>query len=134
MSIVSVRAALETKLDGITPALASAWENTPFEPQAGLAYQRVTLLAAAPDNSTYGGGYYREQGILQIDLMYPLSDGTAAAGARAELIRTAFKRGTSVVSGGVTVIIDKTPEVSAGRVEGDRWCVPVKVRWYAGIN
>lgn len=134
MSIVSVRAALETRLNVMTPALSTAWENTPYEPQAGTAYQRVTLLAAAPDNSTFGNGYYREQGILQIDLMYPLSDGTAAAAARAELIRAEFKRGTSVVSGGVTVIIEKTPEVSAGRVEGDRWCVPVKVRWYAGIS
>lgn len=134
MSIVNVRAALETKLNGITPTISTAWENTPFEPQAGTAYQRVTLLAAAPDNPTYGGSFYREQGILQIDLMYPLSDGTAAAAARAELIRAAFKRGTSMASGSVTVIIDKTPEVSSGRVEGERWCVPVKVRWYAGIN
>jgi len=134
MSIVSVRAALETKLNNMTPALATEWEDIPFTPVTGVPYQQTWLLPATPDNPTMGDDFYREQGIFQITLMYPLQTGTAASAARAQLIRTAFKRGTSMVSGSVTVRIDRTPEVSPGRVDGDRWSIPVKIRYFAGIN
>jgi len=131
MSIGSVRAALEAKLNGITPALATAWQNAPYTPVAGTAYQQVFLLPATPSNPTLGDGFYREQGIFQITLMYPIQAGSSAAETRAELIRTAFKRGTSMTSGGVTVKVEATPEISQGRVDGDRWAVPVKVRWFS---
>ena len=134
MSIVLVRSALQEKLDGMAPALATAWENVDYEPVAGTPYQAAYVLAAEPDNPTMGDDYYREQGIFQISLFYPIQVGTAVAEARAQLIRTTFKRGTSMTSGAVTVIVNKTPEIAPGRVDGDRWHIPVKIRWYAGIN
>lgn len=134
MSIVLVRSALQAKLDGMSPALATAWENVDYVPVTGTPYQAAYVLAAEPDNPTMGDDYYREQGIFQISLFYPIKVGTAVSEARAELIRTTFKRGTSMTSGAVTVIINKTPEISPGRVDGDRWHIPVKIRFYAGIN
>lgn len=134
MSIVSIRAALEAKLNGMTPALATSWENVPYTPVAGTAYQACYLLPATPDNPTLGDGFYREQGIFQITLLYPLQVGTSTAAARAQLIRTTFKRGTSMVSGAVTVRIATTPEISPGRVDGDRFSIPVKIRFFADIN
>ena len=134
MSIVNVRAALETKLNGMTPALPTSWENIPYIPVAGTAYQEAYVLPATPDNPTLGDGFYREQGIFQITLLYPLQAGTATAAARAQLIRTTFKRGTSMVSGAVTVRVDRTPEISPGRVDGDRFSIPVKIRFFADIN
>ena len=133
MSLVSIRAALETKLKAITPVLATAWENGAYTPVPGTAYQQVYLLTATPENPTLGDAFYREHGILQITLMYPLKAGSNAATTRAELIRTAFKRGTTLTSGTVSVIIERTPEIGQGRVDGDRWALPVKIRWYAGI-
>jgi hypothetical protein len=133
MSIISVRAALEAKLNAMTPALSTAWENVPYTPVNGTPYAQVWLLPATPDNPTMGDGYYREQGIFQINLMYPLLAGTLTAATRAQAIRTAFKRGTSMTSGAVTVIVDRTPEIGIGRIDGDRWFLPVKIRWYAGI-
>jgi len=134
MSIVSVRAAIETKLATITPAISTAYENVPFTPVAGIPYQSVFIMPAMPENPTFGNDYYRDIGIAQISLFYPIQAGTAAAAARAQLIRTTFKRGTSMTSGGVTVRIDKTPEIGAGRVDGDRWHIPVRVRWFAGVT
>ena len=148
MSISSVRIALETKLATITPALSTAYENVPFTPVTGTAYQAAYLLPATPANPTMGDGYYREQGIFQVTLMYPLQAGPKTAAARAELIRAAFKRGTSITIDGIdnwydyffspfggitTTIVDRTPEIGQGRVDGDRWALPVKIRWYAGI-
>jgi len=130
--ITSIRAALETALNGMTPAISYAWENKAFIPLAGTPYAKVNLLPAQPDNSEYGSNYV-EQGIFQITLMYPLQTGPADAAARAELLRTTFARGNSFVSGGITVIINKTPEISLGSVDGDRWAVPVKIRWFAYV-
>lgn len=134
MSILSVRAALETKLNSITPSIATSYENVAFTPVAGTAYQSCYVMPATPDNSTLGSGFYREQGIFQVSLFYPQQAGAGIAEARAELIRTAFKRGTVLTSGSVKVQINDTPSIGQGRVDGDRWMVPVKIRWTAGIT
>jgi len=133
MSIISIRAAIESKLATISPAISTAYENVPFTPVTGTAYQAAYLMPATPANPTMGDGYYREQGIFQVTLMYPLQAGPKTAADRAELIRAAFKRGTTLTSGTVSVIIERTPEIGQGRVDGDRWALPVKIRWYAGI-
>jgi hypothetical protein len=133
MSAVLCRAALEVALAAMSPALATAWENAPYTPVAGTPYQRVTLLLAEPANLEMGSARYTEQGYLQISLAYPLNAGAGAATARAELIRSTFYRGASFTSGGVTVNIEKTPEIAPGRVEEDRYVIPVKVRFFAHV-
>lgn len=133
MSIVKVRAALETALNGMSPALATAWENNAFAPPAAtVPYQSAFVLPATPDNREYGSSY-QEQGMFQVTLMYPLQTGTSAAAARAELLRATFKRGSSFTNLGVTVNIIRTPEVSAGTVDGDRFSMHIKIRFSAFI-
>jgi len=133
MSTVSIRAALETKLATMAPALATAYENIAYTPIAGTAYQAPYLMPAEPDNPTMGDDFHREQGVFQISLFYPIQAGPGAAEARAELIKTAFARGQSMTAGGVTVRISKTPYIGQGRVDGDRWMVPVKIQYFADI-
>jgi len=133
MSLASVRIALESKLNAMTPALSTAWENVPFTPVSGTPYQAAYLMPATPANPTMGDGYYREQGIFQVTLMYPLQAGPKPAADRAEAIRAAFKRGTTLTNGNVSVIIEQTPEIGQGRVDGDRWMQIVRIRWFAGI-
>lgn len=155
--VVNIRAALETALNAMSPALATAWENVAFAPVAGTPYQRINLLLASPENIEFSRTH-REIGYMQVKLMYPLQTGTAAVSARVELIRSTFYRGACIVASGshlggifnyliddmglvdswgvvdeTIVIIDKTPEVSPGSVEGDRYAVPVKIRFYATI-
>lgn len=134
MSIAKVRAALETRLGTLTPALSTAYENAAFTPVAGTPYQRVFLLPATPDNEVLGCDYYREIGIFQVMLCYPLNGGPAAAQARAELLRTHFKRGTSVSNGGVSTIVTATPAVDRALIDGDRFCIPVSIRYRAEIT
>jgi len=134
VSIVSVRAALETALNAMTPSLATAWENQAFTPPVTTtAYQRAFLLLARPDNQVIGSAYF-EQGIFQIDLMYPQGAGSAAAAARAQLLRTTFIRGSSFASGGVTVRISDTPEIMPGMNEDGRFRITVKIRFFAQIS
>lgn len=137
MSVVAIRSALEVALAGMSPALATAWENAPYKPVVGTPYQQVTLLLAEPVNAEVGpasGVYHTEQGFLQVDLKYPLGGGPAAAAARAQLIRTTFPRGASFTASGVTAIVERTPEIMPARVEDDRYVVPVRIRFYAHVR
>lgn len=133
MSAVAIRAALETALSAISPAMATAWENLPFTPTDGTPYQRVYLLLGDPDNPEMGT-FTQDRGFLQISLAYPLGAGPGAAMARAELIRSAFKRGTTLTASGITTTIEKTPEISPALIEDDRYVVPVRVRFFANYT
>lgn len=133
MSTVSIRKALEIALNAIAPALATAWENAEFVPVTGTPYQAVNLMFATPENPSFGGNFVRERGIFQVTLQYPIQTGVNAAMARAELIKSVFYRGATFVNSGVYVTIDKTPEIAPGSVDGDRWTLPVKIRFYANI-
>lgn len=133
MSAVHVRAALETALATISPALATANENVAFTPTAGTAYQQVTLILADPDNAENNASY-RLDGMLQVSLMYPQGVGAGPATARAELIRSTFRRGTTFSAGGITTMVFKTPEIMTGRNEGDRFHLPVRIPFTAQVT
>ena len=132
MSIVAVRRALEGALNGMTPALSTAWENAKFSPVTGTPYQTAHLMSAEPDNPVYGDEYV-EQGIFQITLYYPEGNGPAAAMTRAELIRDTFYRGATFTNGGISVIIQRTPEIAPGDSESGRYVLIVRVRYFANV-
>ena len=134
MTQAAIRSALEAALNGMSPPLATAWENVAFTPPASsVPYQRAFLLFAAPENPDMGRGVTRENGIFQINLCYPLQAGDGAARARVALIRNTFYRSATFVSGAARVIIRNTPEAGAGAASGDRWIVPVKCIFFADI-
>src|SRR4030066_1318488 len=133
MSITAVRQALEVALFAMTPAIATAYDNFPYTPVTNTPYQRVTLVPSLPDNATFGDGHYQERGLLFIELHYPINNGSVTAATRAELIRTTFKRGASFTNGGVTVVIEKTPENGQGMVLDAFWVLPIRVRSYAEV-
>ena len=132
MSVIKIRAALETALNGMTPALETAWENVPFTPVTCTPYQQVNLLFANPFNPEMGP-LQQQSGYMQVMLLYPIDTGTAAINARAELIKATFPRAATFTSGGVIVTIEKTPEIAPGRVDVDRYAIPVKIRFYSNI-
>lgn len=133
MSDVAVRAALEARLNAMSPALATAWENVNYTPVSGTPYQRVALLPAEPENPSIGASLYRAQGLFQVTLLYPINAGPAAAWTRAGLVRDQFARGLTLTSGAVTVHIDATPAIARGEPEADRYSVVVRIRWHANI-
>lgn len=117
----------------LAPEIDTAWQNVPYTPVTGRPYQAAYLLPAEPDNHSLGDGSRQERGIFQVSLMYPPGQGTSAAGSRAEMIRELFRRGASFTKGDVTVQIERTPEIAGGREDGDRWMVPVKIRWFCNL-
>jgi hypothetical protein len=133
MSIVNIRAALETRLNAISPAIATAWESVPYTPVTGTPYQQVNLAVSDTQNPTLGDGMYRVIGFLQVLLCYPPGTGPKAASARAELIRNQFQRGLGLSSGGTDVLIDRTPTIAPAIIDGDRYRLPVTIYFSADI-
>lgn len=134
MSAAAIQAALETRLNALTPALATGWENVNFVPPVNANYQVVAVLFAEPENPTLGTGFYRQRGYLQVALHYQQNNGKGDALARAELLRSWFPRGLSMVASGVTTTVDKTPEIGNGQIEGDAFVVRIKVRFFANVG
>lgn len=132
MSTVSIRAALEGALNSMTPAVSTAWENVPFTPTVGTAYQQVFVIFAEPDNAETHSAHM-ELGYMQVDLMYPENTGSGAAMARAELIRTTFYRGATFSSGAVNVLVTNTPEIARGEPEEGRYPIRVKIKFQSFI-
>lgn len=133
MSALIIRSLLETALAAMAPALATAAEGVPFRPTIGTPYQRVHLLLAEPDSIEMSGGHYREQGLFQITLCYPLDAGAIPSTQRAELIRKTFFRGKTLTGSGISLIVEEHPEIMPGVVEEDRYVLPVRVRFFANI-
>ena len=130
MSALAIRTALETALAAVSPAIAHAWENVPYIPVVGTPYARVHVLFAEPGNPEMGR-FTQERGFLQVQLVYPLGAGPAAAATRAQLIRASFYRGLALTASGVTTTLEKTPEIAPGRFEDDRYVVTCRVRFFA---
>jgi len=131
-SLPAIRAALEGRLATVTGP-DYAWENTPYVPTTGNPFVQVTLLTAQPNNLEIGPAYL-EQGIFQTNGFWPKDRGPAAITAWAEQVRAAFPFGSSFVNGGITTNIVATPEIAPGRPDGDRFMVPVRIRWRAWVS
>lgn len=144
MSIVNVRAALETAALAISPALDTVMQSGVFvlasgsaaagayKPQADRPYQRLYLIPAAPDDREISSRFI-ERGAFQVSLFYPGFKGPGLAEARAELVRAAFYRGRTLTAGGLQTHITNVPEIGPGMEDGDRWMVPVSIRYRAEI-
>lgn len=133
MSYKKIRAALESHLATLSPTLSTAYENNPFKPTPGTAYQRCFLLPANSGNPLVGHTFSRETGVFQVDVLYPLDKGPNDAQTRAELIRTHFARGTVVTASSLSVTIQGTPSVSSGFVSGDRFVLSVSINYLANV-
>jgi hypothetical protein len=138
MSITAIKTALESKLNALTPALATAWEGITFVPVTGTPYQQVNLLPSDTVNPSIGDGHYREKGILQVTLCYPLKSpsetGTKPTLQRADLLCTHFKRGTTILdTTTVKCSVYKSPHIAQCFIDGDRIRLPVSIYWQADI-
>lgn len=134
MSSLAISAALEARLLTLGwGADRTAFENRAFEPRNDQAYQRVAFLLARPDNRENNAAFV-QRGLMQVTLCFPANAGAGPALQRAEQLRAAFPRGTSLeADGGLQVIVDETAEIGPAQIEADRYLVPLRVRFYAHV-
>lgn len=129
----SIRAALETRLNALTPAISTAWENVEFLPVVGTPWQRVNLLWANPENTTLGCSRRFERGIFQITLNYPTNKGAGAIDDRANLLIAHFYRGLAMAHSGQTVRIMSTPSRKVLGDDGKYFKMVVSINFNAEV-
>ena len=118
---------------GSVLASLTAFQNASYQVVQGVPYQLIFMTPFKPDEPTQGGGYYREHGVFQVTLVYPVGVGVGAIMARAELIRSFFKKGLTLISGSVKVIIIDTPSFGYTQGSSDSIELPVKISYMADI-
>lgn len=129
---MSLRLALQNHLEALG-AFSTAYEGVAFTPVNNVAYQRINLLRAQPDNTALGSAYHRELGIFQVTLFYPMGSGTNAIEARAESIKTHFKRGTGLTNNGRVVSITNTPNVKEVSRDEDRLSLVIDIPYMSEV-
>lgn len=132
MSYVDAKKAIEKKLNTLSGVIATAREGMSFTPTVGTPYQRINILKAAPEDMTQGRKMTRSFGIAQITLFYPapVATGTTLPDAMAESIKTLFKPVQTLTEGSTKVFITDSATITTGYADGDRWVVPVSVKFY----
>jgi hypothetical protein len=131
-----IRQACESHLKALAPEFPTAWPNVNFNPPDG-PFQAPFILYAEPDDRGFRDSAAIQRGIFIITLLYPTNQGPFAAQSKAEDVADHFKRGTSVAiagEGSHSVIFDRTPEITSGDVEENRFVVRVKCRFYSQLE
>ena len=129
MTIAAVRAALESRLYGISPAISTAWQNVAYEPTIGTPWQSVALLINDPVDYAVTSDVVEQRGILQVTLHYPAGVGTATALARANAVAARFAPVQTLTSGATNVEILSTAHIAAGFALDGWWVIPVSIPW-----
>lgn len=129
MTIATIRAALESRLNGIASPLPSAWENFEYTPTTGVAWQRVRLLVNTPVDHAVTSDVAEHRGFLEVVLYYPQGVGTATAAAKAQAIADRFAPVQTLSSGATRVEITKTARLGSGFPFDGWFCIPVSVPW-----
>lgn len=115
--------------------LPTGFENAPFpdKPTDGSPWASVFILPNQPSVATLGDeGEDAHDGIMQIDLNYPLGKGDGLQRAKADHVASFFKAGKRLLYQGVFVTV-----ASCGRSRGrevDGWYrVSMTVTWFARV-
>ena len=111
-------------------ATKTAFENVSFTPIDFEPYQASKLVPTVVDNPTFGDNYHRESGFYQVVLSYPKGKGVGTITAMADKIKAYFKRGTTLIEGTDTIIVERTPTISAVYTNDTRAELVIRIRYY----
>ena len=124
--IDKIAAALATRLN--TLGLPTHWENGPsFTPPAGVAYLKESFMPG----EAFPFGVFQADilgGIYQVTVMIPKGATKGGSVAAVDAVLSAFPRGLRLVHDGQSVTV-LTSWRSGGFESGDRWAVPISIRF-----
>lgn len=128
MSVAVVKKVARLHLNTLIPVLSTAWENVPFTPPDTI-YQRVQFFVHPPEDPTISDMYYRERVQMQIFINGPAGVGTGDVDTRAELVRSHFNKGLTIVDSATNmrIYVLRTPQIAGSQVIKDRVIVPVLI-------
>lgn len=129
MSLAKIRAALESRINGMASALPTAWENIAYTPTADEPWQRVRLLLNDPIDHATTADIVEQRGFLEVLLHYPQGDGASAAMAQAGLVAARFAPVQTLTSSTTRVEISQTARIGSGFLYEGWYVVPVSIPW-----
>ena len=116
-------------------SLSVAYENDGFNPVTGTPYAELFVLHNQPSVNTLGdGGQDLIDGIMQININYPLDDGSGNAKVKATAIRDFFVAGSRFTFSGQEVFITSAGRNGSGRREGNWYQIIITIQWEARVT
>lgn len=134
MSQENIRKAFEKKLISYTPVNTISFEAAEFKAPTSGAYFVCRLIPAEVQNPTFGDNYHREVGVFSVVVCTPVGKGSQLAALKAGELKELFYRSLSLFEGGDCVIVDRTPSIGSGYIDGNKYCIPVRIRYYSNQN
>lgn len=133
MSLADVQYALIDLVSDTLEEIPTAYENVKFTPPASSKWARVFFMPNLPSVETLGEvGEDKVDGIVQVDLNYPMDSGDGAARDDFETFRGVFYAGSRPTKDSQQAVV-----LSCGRSSGrpvDGWYrVSITITWYALI-
>ena len=125
-----IRATMDTALAAVSGLPAIAFDNAPFEQNAGTPHLRASLFLTSRRPAVRGPNpQHRYQGIYQVVVAIPTDQGAGAAMDYADLIMTRFDGSSDIEGADVTVSIEYSE--TGGQVFSDPfYLLPVNIAWY----
>lgn len=133
MSLDNVQRALIGAVATQLASIPTAYENEKFTKPSDAKWAEVFFLPNDPSVETLGAdGEDRTDGLVQINMNYPVGTGGAAARNDFESIRAAFPAGARPAYNGQEAVILSCGR-SSGRVVDGWYRVSITISWYALI-
>ena len=111
-----------------SPSLPVAYPEVAFDPPADGKYLAVSVFTNRPAWEGLASGKI-DQGILQIDVVWPKNQGLIAPAEIADLVKAHFARPCVMQSGTAQVRVSGEPWCAAPLIELSETRIPVSVRW-----
>lgn len=134
MSHRLIKAALDTKLNTVYTSNKIAWELTQFAPVKGQDFAKPYYLPAESRQAALGStAADREVGVYQVSVYSPSKNGIVAAQTLADLVKTGFRRGTTLTASTVAVVVEQV-HIKPAVIETDWTVIPVDINWRSDVN
>ena len=121
--------ALNAGVLAVFPTTPIAWENILYDPIPDTPYVRPTVIVHRSLPEGLGpSGLIRHSGVLQVSLYYPLGEGMLDMLTAGDVVASALKRGTDLISGSAVVRVES---VARAMVLYDKaWAhLPITITW-----
>lgn len=133
MSLSDTQRALIGSVATSLGTIPTGYENEKFTPPSNSKWAEVFFLPNDPTVETLGSeGQDMVDGLIQINLNYPVGKGDAASRSDYENIRTSFPAGARPAYNGQEAVILSCGR-SPGRVVDGWYRVSITISWYALI-
>lgn len=132
MSIHKIRSALVQAFESGGFSLPAVYENTSHDSDADIPWCSFFFIPNQPSAATLGDqGEDDHTGIVQINLNYPLLNGSGEALQKADEIRAVFKAGATFSYLGQNVFIKSSGVSRASQVENGFYQTILTIQWQA---